>query len=180
MSLHDSGAAKRAGGGDLLARLRAGDPDAAHELEREYRPALVRFAHGYLGDAAAAEDAAQDVLVKALSAKATPDALRPWLYRIARNHCLNLVRNRRTRAEEHLPSRAPFAMSAIGHLTRLVAMEDVEALRARLQTLSMEHREVLELRYGEGLSRVEIAEVLDLAPSIVKSRLYEATKKLRG
>lgn len=170
---------REAQGSDLLARLRAGDSDAAYEIEREYRPALVRFANGYLGDPSAAEDAAQDVLMKALSAKATPDALRPWLYRIARNHCLNIVRNRRVRAEEHLPSRAPFAMSAIGHLTRLVAMEDVEALRARLQTLTLEHREVLELRYGEGLSRVEIAEVLDVAPSIVKSRLYEATKKLR-
>lgn len=164
---------------DLVERLRSGDPAAGVELERTYRSAMVRFAYGYLGDGAAAEDAAQDVFVKALTAGEVPGAVRPWLYRIARNHCLNLLRSRRVRAEEELPSRAPFADSAAGHLTRLVQAEDQEALRRRIETLSPEHREVLELRYGEDLGREEIALVLDLAPSVVKSRLYEAMKRLR-
>lgn len=165
---------------NLVERLRAGDPIAGAMLEREYRSAIVRFAYGYLGDANAAEDAAQDVFVKALSSKSTPEAIRPWLYRIARNHCLNLIRNRRQRAEERLPSRAPYHESRTGHLTRLVNAENAEALRKRVDALSPEHREVLELRYGEDLGREEIAVVLDLAPSVVKSRLYEAMKKLRG
>lgn len=164
---------------ELVARLRGGDPTAAAVVEERYRVAIVRFAFGYLGDAAAAEDAAQDVFVKALSSSAMPDALRPWLYRIARNHCLNLLRSRRVRAEERLPTRAHFMDSEAGHLTRLVQAEDEEALRQRVAALSQEHREVLELRYGEDLGREEIAVVLDLAPSVVKSRLYEAMKKLR-
>ena len=69
----------------LVDRLRARAPGASDELIAEYRPAIVRFAYGYLGDSAAAEDAAQDVLVKALGATSTPDAIRPCLYRIARN-----------------------------------------------------------------------------------------------
>ena len=167
-------------GSGLGARLRAGDPTAAAELERTYRSAIVRFAFGYLGDAAEAEDAAQDVFIKALSANSTPEELRPWLYRIARNHCLNLLRHRQVRAEERLPSRAAFMDSEPGHLTRLVNAENEEAMRARVAALTPEHREVLELRYGEDLSREEIAQVLDLAPSVVKSRLYEAMKKLRA
>ncbi len=164
----------------LSDRLRAGDPGAAAELERTYRTSLVRFAFGYLGDAAEAEDAAQDVFVKALSTKSAPAELRPWLYRITRNHCLNLLRHRRVRAEERLPSRAAFMDSEAGHLTRLVNAENEEAMRARVAALTPEHREVLELRYGEDLSREEIAQVLDLAPSVVKSRLFEAMKKLRA
>ena len=166
-------------GNDLAARLRAGDRSAAELLEREYRPAIVRFAYNYLGDASEAEDAAQEVFVKALSSKSSPEAVRPWLYRIARNHCLNVLRNRRVRAEQHLPSRAPFYESRAGNLTRLVAAENAEVLRQRIDELSPDHREVLELRYSEDLGREEIAVILDLAPSVVKSRLYEAMKKLR-
>lgn len=164
----------------LVDRLRAGDPNAARMLEHDFRPAIVRFAHGYLGDAAAAEDAAQDVFVKALSAKSVPESVRPWLYKIARNHCLNLLRHERVRGEERMPSRAPFADSRTGHLTRLVQAESAEEVRARIESLSIDQREVLELRYGEDLGREEIAVVLDLPPSVVKSRLYEAMKRLRS
>lgn len=164
----------------LQDRLRAGDPAAAAELEQTFRAAIVRFAFGYLGDAAEAEDAAQEVFIKALGAESLPQELRPWLYRITRNHCLNVLRHRRVRAEERLPSRAAFMDSAAGHLTRLVNAENEEAMRTRVAALTPEHREVLELRYGEDLTREEIAQVLDLAPSVVKSRLYEAMKKLRA
>ena len=167
------------GGPSLVQRLRAGDPAAAHALESDYRSAIVRFAYGYLGDAAAAEDAAQDVFVKALSATSVPESVKPWLYRIARNHCLNLLRHKRVRAEESFPSRAPFADSMTGQLTRLVRAENQAQLRERLGRLTSDQREVLELRYGEDLGREEIALVLDLAPSVVKSRLYEAMKRLR-
>ena len=163
----------------LADRLRARAPGARDDLVAEYRPAIVRYAHGYLGDAAAAEDAAQDVLMKALSASHTPDAVRPWLYRIARNHCLNLLRNARVRGEVALPERPAFADSATGHLTRLVRMENEAELLSRVASLTPDHREVLDLRYGEDLSRDEIAHVLDLPPSVVKSRLYEAMKRLR-
>lgn len=173
---HDAGVQPQI---DLEAGLRGGDPSAALELERTYRAAIVRFAFGYLGDAAEAEDASQEVFIKALGARSVPQQLRPWLYRITRNHCLNVLRHRRVRAEERLPSRAAFMDSEAGHLTRLVNAENEEAMRARVAALTPEHREVLELRYGEDLTREEIAQVLDLAPSVVKSRLYEAMKKLR-
>ncbi len=163
----------------LVDRLRAGALGANDDLVAEYRPAIVRFAFGYLGDSAAAEDAAQDVLVKALSSTSKPDAIRPWLYRIARNHCLNLIRDRRVRGEQALPERPTFTDSRTGHLTRLVRMENEAELRARVEALTHDHREVLDLRYGEDLSREEIAHVLDLPPSVVKSRLYEAMKRLR-
>lgn len=166
-------------GPGLGPRLGAGDPDAGPALIEAHREAIVRFAFRYLGDAAAAEDAAQEVFVKALGARNAPESVRPWLYRIARNHCLNVLRRRRVRAEVAMPSEAPFARSGAGHLTRLVASEDAEEVRRRVQELSEEHREVLELRYGEGLGRGEIAEVLDLAPSTVKSRLYEAVRRLQ-
>ena len=102
-------------------------PGITDELRR-----LETSAQENLGDAAAAEDAAQDVLVKALSARSVPESVRPWLYRIARNHCLNLLRSRRVRAEQAFPSSAPFAESRTGHLTRLVRAENEAELLERV------------------------------------------------
>jgi len=75
---------------------------------------------------------------------------------------------------------AAVAGSQTGHLTRLVRAEEREALRAILAEMPATQREVLDLRYGEDLSRDEIAEVLGIEPSVVKSRLYEGLQRLRS
>ena len=138
----------------LLLRLRAGDSGAGEALDAAYREVIVRFCLGYLGDEAAAEDAAQEVFVRVLEAKSVPDHFRAWLYRIARNHCLNLLRARGARRDgSTFGTENPAPMSQAGHLTKLVAAEEGERVARALEELSLEHREVLRLRYGEDLSR---------------------------
>lgn len=164
---------------DLLARLRSGDADAAREVAERFHGPLERYAFRWLRDAAAAEDVAQDALVKALELTAPPERLRPWLYRAVRNACLNRRRDAARRGLEPLGDPG-LAESATGHLTRLVRAEQHAAVRALVAELPEAEREVLDLRYGEDLGREEIAEVLGLEPSVVKSRLYEGMQRLRA
>ncbi len=141
---------------------------------------MVRFCHAYLGSTEEAEDAVQEVFYKVLRATDVPDNFRAWLYRIARNHCFNVLRARARRGDQHdLPAASRLAADATGNLTRVVKQE----LRARiahlLAALPLEQREVICLRHGEDLSRAEIAYVLDIPESTVKSRLFQGLKKLR-
>ncbi len=164
----------------LIARLRAKDPDAATELNRLYREALLRFCWGYLGRVEEAEDAVQDISCKVLLATDIPDVFRPWLYKIARNQCLNLLRHR---ARHHdglaLPGASQIYEALTGQLTQLVRKEARSNLAEMVQALEESQREVLRLRYVEDLSRLEIAEVLEIPESVVKSRIFEGLSKLR-
>ena len=164
----------------LIGLLRAGAPDAGALLDELYRDALVRFCWGYLGHVEEAEDAVQDVCYKVLGTKTVPDAFRSWIYKIARNHCLNLLR-RRTRRKEGpgLPPASQLHEVLTGTLTRLVRDEQRSRLGELVLSLSEAQREVLRLRYVESLSRAEIAEVLGIPESVVKSRLFEGLRRLR-
>jgi RNA polymerase sigma-70 factor (ECF subfamily) len=164
----------------LAERLRAGDPAAARDVHIRYRDALLRFCWGYLGKIEEAEDAVQEILYKAISAQQVPDFFRPWLYRVARNHCLNLLRSRAGLQERAgLPAASQLYEALTGNLTRLVRDEAQAKLIECVQRLPDTHREVLRLRYVEELSRAEISEVLELPEAVVKSRLFEGLKKLR-
>lgn len=164
----------------LVSRLREGNPEAGALLDELYRDALVRFCWGYLGQVEEAEDAAQDTRYKVLTAKGIPDGFRPWLYKIARNHCLNLLRNRaRHKDDVGLPTASHLGELLTGHLTRLVQKEQRVRVGELVRSLPESQREVLRLRYVEDLTRSEIAVVLEIAEPLVKSRLFEGLKRLR-
>jgi len=164
----------------LVATLRDGDASSAELLDLLYGRKLVRFALGYLGNATEAEDAVQDVFYRVLRNDSIPDNFRAWIYRICRNRCLDVLRARgRRRDDQTLLTDAPYRADLTGQLTHLVRQERHEKLRRLLDELPPAQHEVLRLRYSEGLSRAEIADVLDIPESVVKSRLYEGLEKLR-
>ncbi len=165
----------------LVRGLREGSREAAALLEAAYREPLLRFAWGYLGDLTEAEDAVQDVFLKVLRAETVPDSFRSWIYRVARNHCLNRLRDEsRRRDRDVLKTDAQFVDSLTGPLSQLARDEDRGRLLEALEKLSLDDRELLRLRYAEELSRREISEILELPESTVKSRLFQSLKKLRG
>lgn len=164
----------------LIRNLRRGDPEAGALLEKLYRTALIRFCWGYLGRVEDAEDAVQDITCKVLSSTSVPDVFRPWLYRTARNHCLNLLRQRgRQRDGGELPTGSQLREMLTGQLTRLVRSEQQERVDELVRRLPENQQEVLRLRYIEGLSRGEIAEVLETPEAVIKSRLFEGLNRLR-
>jgi RNA polymerase sigma-70 factor, ECF subfamily len=164
----------------LLARLRAGDPQAGVLFDRLHRRNLIRFCSGYLGNLAEAEDVVQDVFCRVLTNSTVPDNFRAWIYQIARNRSLDLLRARgRKRDDQVLPDDSQLRADLTGNLTRLVRRELRSRLHHLVAGLTASQREILRLRYVEGLSRQEIAQVLEISESLVKSRLFEGLEKLR-
>jgi RNA polymerase sigma-70 factor (ECF subfamily) len=94
--------------------------------------------------------------------------------------CLNGIRDRgRRRDALGLPADSHVADDITGDLTRLVKGEFRARLGHLLAALPAEQREALRLRYVEGLSRAEIAYVLEMPEATVKARLFEGLRKLR-
>lgn len=162
----------------LMELLSRKAPESAALLQQLYRDGLTRFCLGYLGRPEEAEDAVQDIFLKVIQSGTVPPHFRGWLYKIARNHCLKLLRDKSARGGSiHQPSQIPELLT--GQLTRMVNDEVQVRLDEVFAALSSEQQEVLQLRYAQDLSRIEIAQILDVPESVVKSRLFEGIKKLR-
>lgn len=166
----------------LIAALRGGDPSGATSFNDAYREKLVRFCWGYLGRIEEAEDAAQEICFKVVSAgEGIPEHFRSWVYKTARNHCLNLRRAHARRPDDEWITGASQVCDALtGNLTRLARDEQQSQLVDLVRSLPEDIQEVLRLRYAEDLSRPEIAEVLDIPETLVKTRLFDGLKKLRA
>ena len=164
----------------LILQLREGQSEAGKLLDQLYRARLTRFCLGYLGTREEAEDVVQDVFVRVLASPTVPENFRAWIYEISRNRCLDRLRAAGRRLDDQsLPASSQFAAHLTGNLTRLVRGEQRAHLWQRLAALPTEQREVLLLRYTEGLSRAEIAEVLGIPENLVKHRIYNGIDKLR-
>jgi RNA polymerase sigma-70 factor (ECF subfamily) len=157
----------------LIARTRDGDDEAFCEIVRRYQGFVYRQAWGYLQDNEAAKDAAQEVFVTAYEGipyLRKDSALRRWLYRICRNHCLNVLR--RQRLERKL---RPVAQDKVRHDVALRV-----TLREMISNLNERYREVIILRYYNDLTYEQIAQVLNISVSTVKIRLFRAKNTLKS
>lgn len=156
----------------LIARARDGDDEAFGEIVERYQGFVYRQAWGYLEDSEAAKDATQEVFVTAyqgISYLRQDSALRRWLYRICRNHCLNVIRRRKLE-HDHRPE-APAEVRSDVPL-RIT-------LRRMISYLDDPYREVVILRYYHDLKYEEIAQVLDISVDSVKIRLFRAKRRLK-
>lgn len=163
----------RADEAERVARARAGDLDAFDALVREHGPAVYRVALRMLDDPADAEDAAQDAFLQAWRGLRTfrgESGFGTWMYRIVTNRCFDeLARRKATEPlEEEEPSERP------GPEEVVVARSQFAILRKAVDALTPEQRAALVLREFEGCTYEQIAEVLDISVSAVKSRLHRA------
>ncbi len=132
-----------------------------------------------LGNADDAADAVQDAFASVLGAPERYDAkkgpLKPWFMRVVRNRCLDMIRRRRKAGvpPDTLPADAPDAAELLDTEQR------GNALKAALATLATERREIIVLRDYMDMSYADIAEVLDIAPGTVMSRLHRARLALK-
>ena len=162
---------------ELIERARAGDAAAYGDLVRRYERIAFRTAYAVCGNAADAEDAAQDAFVKAytsLSRFRRGAPWRPWLLRIVANEARN--RRRSAGRREHLALRA--ARAEPQPAASEPGVPDRELLEA-LARLEPAHREVVVLRHLLDLPEAECAQVLGCRKGTVKSRLSRALAKLR-
>jgi RNA polymerase sigma-70 factor (ECF subfamily) len=166
---------------DEIKVLAARDRQAAmREVVRRHRPRLLRHASSILKDPDLASDVCQEVFIKAMHEPRFFDPefrMGAWLYRVANNLCLNMVRDRRRRGDilAGMPtpkSAAPEQMEAV------LSEQRQDHLSAAMQNLSDHHRRILHERFYKDLSYQEIAEVLDIKLGTVMSRLSRAKNAL--
>lgn len=172
----------------LVERALGDDPEAFGEIVRKWERKIFALCFGMLGDAAEAGDAAQETFIAAYRNLANfrgEAKVSSWLHRIAVNQCLTKQRRTKTRAETFLDDEdnaAEKAFAAPGHQSPARQAEQSERLshvRAAVNSLPPELRQVIVMKEFEELTFQEIAETLGLPLSTVKSRVYTALKQLR-
>jgi RNA polymerase sigma-70 factor (ECF subfamily) len=182
--MEDSLMARRGNTDNDLKQLAARDRVVAMDLVVErYRNRLVHHAFGIVKDQEMARDAVQEVFIKAMRETRFFDAdfeIRAWLFRVTRNLCFNIVRDRRRRSGilANMPEESvPQARSrAVGDT---VYVGEVRAeLMTALKELTPNHREIPLLRYYGDLSYAEIALALEIRLGTVMSRLSRARTSL--
>jgi len=190
---------------DLVTRARAGDGDAFRELTEPHRRELQVHCYRMLGSFQDAEDALQDTLLSAwqgLGGFEERASLRTWLYRIATNRCLNVLRSARRRPakEWNVPGVEPPEPTRLGEVLWLepypyallgsdlpagpeARYEQTEAISlafvTALQVLPARQRAVLILREVLGYHASEVAEMLDSTVESVNGALKRARASLQ-
>lgn len=173
-------------GGDapqFVARLRAGDPKAFEELVATYQHLVFGVAVRMLGNAAEAEEIAQEAFLRAHRALADfrGDAkLSTWLYAIASRLCLTRLASGERRMSRQGEETLMRLASTDGDPAAAVERSEVEAaLHRAIAELPEDRRIVVVLRDLEGLSYEEIAQTLELELGTVRSRLHRARMDLK-
>jgi RNA polymerase sigma-70 factor (ECF subfamily) len=175
-----------------LERLKAGDREAFARLVDETSGHIYRVAHQILGDEQDAEDVLQETYIKAFHSLPSFEgrsSLTTWLYRIAVNEALMMVRKRKPQtvsveenstfdaeAESESMQIVDFCCLPEGEL---LSSESRRFLDQAIQNLPDTLRVVFVMRDIEGLSIEETAEALGLSESNVKTRLLRARLRLR-
>ena len=164
-----------------MRSARSGRLDAFDELVRRHQRAALQVATAVAGSSRAA-DAAQEGFVRAFRKlhqfDDTRGAFRPWLLRIV----ANAARNELRRLDRHRRIDMTVAALAVAgpEDDPGAALARRQALGAAMASLSADDRLVLGLRWWAELTEAEMADVLDVAPGTVKSRLSRAMARLRA
>ena len=164
----------------LISRAQSGDLQAFNEIVLAYRTGAINVVYRLCGNASIAEDAAQIAFIKAwqnLRSYRPHSSFRNWLYRIAVNTALDMLRR-----EKRLVGLDDLPEISGGDDPRTVfeGRERQEQVRKAVLALPPASRAVLVLREYEGFSYREIADTLDIPIGSVMSRLSYARRHLLG
>ena len=149
-----------------------GDPESFTELCRRYYPAMVAIAHSVLGDRHLAEDAAQETFAKAavkLPQLRQKTKFAGWLATICRNEARDMAR----RANGVQTTDEFSAIAAKSERD-----DSGDAVRQAMNKLSAPARELVFLRYYDGLSYEQISAVLGISEQVINGRLRRAKRKM--
>ncbi len=166
---------------DLVARAQRGSTDAAGQLYERHHASIFRYLAYRTGDTSAAEDLTADVFLKMVQAlpgyRITAATFRGWLFQIARNLAIDHFRRKRNRPEnplhEAVPAREEHPEDAAER--RLSG----ERLQQAVAQLSDEQRDVVLLRFVEGMAISEVAATLHKSEDAVKGLQRRGLMALR-
>jgi RNA polymerase sigma-70 factor, ECF subfamily len=163
----------------LMARVAGGDERAFQLLSRRHLPAMLGLARRILGNAAEAEDVAQEAFMRVWTHAPRWQPLaqfRTWLTRVVINLCLD--RKRRAPWVE-LETAGEIADPARDAGEKAEDDERERMLAAAIEKLPVRQRSAIVLTYGDGMSNAQVADILDTSVSAVETLLVRAKQNLR-
>jgi len=169
---------------DLIVRARTGDVDAWGDLYREYAPAIFRFCRRAMPTHEDAEDATMEIFMKLRDKLAQYDQSRSftaWLYKVAANHCWDILRRRKLRQGKETDDveTIPLEHPDPNQLERLIEERSNDEVRRALGKLGTRARMALVMRYYSDMSYDEIADALGVRRAFVGVVLLRARHELR-
>ncbi len=169
------------GDNELMRAIAARDAGVFASVVSGQSPVLYRIAYRMLGDAAEAEDIAQEALLRlwdhAARWRGDGPGIGAWLNRVAMNLCLDRLRRRKFRSDEDLPERADETPGADAQMDEARLRE---ATVAAIGALGERQRAAIVLTYYEDLSNQAAADALDMNIKAFESLLLRARKTLRS
>jgi RNA polymerase sigma factor (sigma-70 family) len=163
----------------LVEQLRAGSASAFEEIYDRHHRGILGFCRHMLGSHDEAEDVVQHTFIAAhqsLLADERQITLTAWLYAVARNRCLSLLRSRREHAD--IDDKATVVPAQKGLAVEVEGREDLRALLADLQRLSEDQRAALLLAELQAHSHEQIAVILDVPTAKVRALIFQARATL--
>jgi RNA polymerase sigma-70 factor (ECF subfamily) len=163
----------------LIEAARQGNRDAFGELVLMHYQGVINVIYRLSGEMPLAEDVAQETFIRVWTKLHTYrpiGSFRSWVYRIATNAALDVLRKRK---EEVDIDGLPLSASGIGVEQSVIHQQQAEVIRKAVLALPAASRSVLVMREYEGLSYQEIADSLEIPLGTVMSRLAYARGKLK-
>ena len=167
---------------EKLILAQKGDADAFTDLVTIHQNAVYNLCYRMMGDPYEAEDAAQETFIRAYKAMKSYDTQRSfstWLLSIAAHYCIDQLRKKRLKVTSiedtpylEIPDPGP------NPEVSLTKREQQQRIKALLNVLNETDRAIVIMFYWYEFSYAEIAEVLDLSSSAVKSRIHRARAQL--
>jgi len=169
---------------EAIARARAGDAEAWGELYHEYAPAIFRFCRRAMPTREDAEDATMEIFMKLKGKLGQYDTTRSfsaWLYKVAANHCWDILRRRRIRQDKETEDveSVPLEHPEPSQLEKLIEQRSSEEVRKALEKMGARARLALVMRYYSDMSYDEIADALGVRRAFVGVVLLRARHELR-
>lgn len=163
---------------DLIQKTRKGDVEAYNLLVSRWEKRVFNYLLRIVGNREDAFDLSQDVFLKGyqnIRKLDDPSRFAPWLFRIAHNEAYSMFRKRRPEVDsEDVPE------TSVNMSGGAFPMEMSLAVTAALDRLNAEHKEAVVLKIYQGFKFEEMAEILDIPVSTIKSRLYTALDVLKA
>jgi RNA polymerase sigma-70 factor, ECF subfamily len=167
---------------ELVGRIRAGDAGAFEALYRQHATRLYNLASRMAGPHADADDLLQDIFLLAhrkLGSFRGESSLGTWLYRLAMNHCLDVLRSRQTRMGQQTDSLdEPDAMPVASPGSGLGTVSRLDLERA-IGTLPPACRAAFLLHDVEGFGHHEVGAMLGVSEGTSKSQVHKARLRIR-
>jgi RNA polymerase sigma-70 factor (ECF subfamily) len=167
---------------ELLARYKQGDTHAFRELVERYSRPLYNLGFRLLHDPMEAENIVQEAFLRVIMSldRVRLDLpFKPYLFRIAVNHCYDILRARRVRLLSDIDDAEEIAQDAPEILDRLEKQELSLRLHATIESLQPHYRTVIVLRYMNEFSYEEMAQTLNLPLNTVRTHLRRAKEQLK-